>query len=124
MRHRNAISNSYFSGRGRRIYSPYRQNYTFTRPTKNSRYVQVMKYIIEHPNCKRFDILVGVFGIKNVPGAKYSSRGHMSSLFSNMLYFDIIDYNNNFEYRVTEKGKQILRNIGITEFQIVTKVTI
>lgn len=124
MRHRNAISNSIYHGRGRRIYVPYQRNYTYTRPTPNRRYVQVMKYILEHPNCKRFDILCGVFGTKNEPGAKYSCRGYMSSLFSNMLYDDLIDYNRKFEYSVTEKGRQILRKAGITKIQTVTKVTV
>lgn len=137
MRHRNAISNSYFHGRGRHINSPYNQEYKFTRISAERRYVQVMKYILEHPNCKRFDILCGVFGIlKRKPGVKYSSwleylgrakfssRGHMSNLFSNMLYHDLIDYNNKFEYNVTEKGREILRKAGITEIQMLVTVRV
>lgn len=125
MRHHNPTSTScWSSNRNRKCYRPYSINYSWTKPTPERRYVQVMKFILEHPHCKRFDILVGVFGVANTPEAKYSCRGYMSLLFSNMLYADLIDYNRNYEYSVTDYGRSILRKAGITEIQVVTKVTI
>ena len=40
-----------------------------------------------------------------------SKPGLCSTLFSQMLFADLIDYNSKFEYKVTRKGKNILRKV-------------
>jgi hypothetical protein len=37
-------------------------------------------------------------------------RGQISSLFSCMLFDDLIDYDRTYCYVITEKGKTLLRN--------------
>ena len=76
--------------------------YNFTCPTKDRVYVKVLKFVAEHPKCKRRDIQFGVWGNHNKSN---------STLFAQMLYHDILDYNKNFEYRVTRKGKNLLRKV-------------
>ena len=81
---------------------PCQMAYTFKNPTPNRRYVQILKFVNEHPGCKRTDILKGVFK---------TNRRTCSTTFSQMLYADILDYNEKFEYKVTRKGKNILRRV-------------
>ena len=120
MRHHNPTSTSYFSlHQNQKCYSPYQQNYTYAKPTPERTYVKVIKYIAEHPNCKRFDIVRALWCPNST---KYDCRGHQSSLFSNLLYDDLIDYNYNYEYSVTKKGYDLLRRAGITEIQIVKTI--
>jgi predicted transcriptional regulator len=76
--------------------------YNFSSPTKDRVYVKVLKFVKKHPGCKRSDIQFGVWG---------NHKKSNSTLFAQMLYHDILDYNERFEYRVTRKGKNILRKV-------------
>lgn len=87
-----------------RLNIPYRPKYTFGSPKPTSVYVTVLKFIDSHPGCKRSDIQKGVWGD--------SRPGLNSTLFSQMLYADLIDYNSKFEYVVRRKGKSILRQVA------------
>jgi len=78
-------------------------SYNFTCPTKDRIYVKVLRFVESHPRCKRSDIQFGVWGNHNKSN---------STLFAQMLYHDILDYNRKFEYKVTRKGKNLLRKLG------------
>ena len=80
---------------------PY-HTYNFSSPTKDRVYVKVLRFVEKHPGCKRSDIQFGVWG---------NHKKSNSTLFAQMLYHDILDYNEKFEYRVTRKGKNILRRV-------------
>ena len=75
--------------------------YTFKRPAPNRVYVRILRFVESHPKCKRRDIREAIWG-------KDAGRGQCSTTFANMLYRDILDYNERFEYTVTKKGKDIL----------------
>ena len=77
-------------------------DYNFSSPTKDRVYVKVLKFVEKHPGCKRSDIQFGVWG---------NHKKSNSTLFAQMLWHDILDYNEKFEYRVTRKGKNILRKV-------------
>ncbi len=83
-------------------YGPY-HTYNFSSPTKDRVYVKVLKFVEKHPGCKRSDIQFGVWG---------NHKKSNSTLFAQMLYHDILDYNSKFEYRVTRKGKGILKKVA------------
>ena len=98
-----AIKNQY----GSAYEKPYINNwngryYTFGNPNPNRVYVKVLMFVESHPGCKRSDIQFGVWGKHNKSN---------STLFSQMLYADILDYNEKYEYKVTRKGKAILRKV-------------
>ena len=98
MRHVNMISRAYAEPGNQ----PCQIAYTFKNPTPNRRDVQILKFVDEHPGCKRTDILTGVFN---------TTRPTCPTTFSQLLYADILDYNEKFEYRVTRKGKNILKKV-------------
>lgn len=77
-------------------------SYNFSSPTTDRVYVKVLKFVEKHPGCKRSDIQFGVWG---------NHKKSNSTLFAQMLYHDILDYNSKFEYMVTRKGKGILRRV-------------
>ena len=77
--------------------------YNFSSPTKDRVYVKVLKFVESHPKCHRKDIQRGVWG--------KSKSGLCSTLFAQMLYHDILDYNSKFEYKVTRKGKSLLKKV-------------
>lgn len=83
-------------------YGPY-HTYNFSSPTKDRVYVKVLKFVEKHPGCKRSDIQFGVWG---------NHKKSNSTLFAQMLYHDILDYNSKFEYKVTRKGKSLLRKVA------------
>ena len=99
MRHVNMISRAYAEPGNK----PCQIAYTFKNPTPNRRYVQILKFVDAHPGCKRIDILKGVFK---------TTRRTCPTTFSQMLYADILDYNSKFEYKVTRKGKNILKKVA------------
>lgn len=100
MRHVKASTYNYIDGAANR---PYGNEYKFTNPTPTSSYVRVLKFIDEHPRCKRREIQRGVWG-----NDKHSN----SDVFAQMLYADLIDYNEKFEYVVRRKGKSILKKVS------------
>lgn len=77
--------------------------YNFSSPTKDRVYVKVLKFVEKHPGCKRSDIQFGVWG---------NHKKSNSTLFAQMLHHDILDYNSKFEYKVTRKGKGILKKVS------------
>ena len=84
---------------------PCAEGYKFNSPTPNRVYVKILRYVDANPGCKRRDIINAIYG-------KGNSRGHASLIFSHMLYADILDYNAKYEYKVTRKGKNILRKVS------------
>ena len=80
-------------------------SYNFTSPTKDRVYVKVLRFVESHPGCKRKDIREAIWG-------KAAGRGQCSTTFAQMLYHDILDYNQRFEYKITRKGKAILKKVG------------
>lgn len=121
MRHHNPTSTSYFSlHHNQKCYSPYQSgHYTYEKASPERAYVKVIKFVAEHPNCKRIDIIRALWW----PNAnKIDARGEQSLLFSNLLYDDLIDYNCKYEYTVTQKGYDVLRRAGITEINIVKTI--
>lgn len=121
MRHYNPTSTSYFSlHRNQKCYSPYHSgHYTYEKASPERVYVKVIKFVAEHPNCKRIDIIRRLWW----PNAnKLVARGEQSALFANLLYDDLIDYNGKYEYTVTQKGYDVLRRAGITEINIVKTI--
>lgn len=83
-------------------YGPY-HTYNFSSPTKDRVYVKVLRFVEKHPGCKRSDIQFGVWG---------NHKKSNSTLFAQMLYHDILDYNSKFEYKVTRKGKSLLKKVA------------
>ena len=79
------------------------QWYTFKKPTKDRVYVKVLKFVESHPKCHRRDIQFGVWG---------NHKRSNSTLFSQMLFADLLDYNSKFEYKVTRKGKGVLKKVA------------
>lgn len=112
MRHINPISHSYFSfHRGERIQVPYLiDNWNFSRPSLKRRYIQVVKWIAEHPQCTRKEVQLGIWNTMK--------RGYQSSLFAVLLFEDFIDYDKKFKYTVTERGKSLLKKAGIKEIYV------
>ena len=120
MRHHNPIVNYYNNLRCKRPYDTrYIDSYNKTefKKTANSkrRYVQIIQYVADHDGCKRIDILRDVFGYKNVnkKDSWYKNmracRGYGSSIFSQLLYIDVIDYDKNFNYHITDRGREVLK---------------
>lgn len=128
MRHHNPTSTSctasIFGRYGKPVTVPYlNSNYSFTKPSPTRTYIKVIKYVAEHPNCKRVDIQHAVWKINPEVGAKYL-RGDNSSLFAVLLYRDFIDYNDKYEYTVTGKGLKLLKEAGIAEINISKKIVL
>ena len=107
MRHVKTESHSYIDDAANR---PYATPCDFKHPKKDSKSVKVLRFIDEHPGSRRVDIVKGVWGKKLMK--ERSIRGWYSTMFSQMLYADLIDYNEKFEYVVCRKGKSILKKVS------------
>ena len=85
------------------------------------RYVKILQYIADHDGCKRVDIIRDVYGWKNVNARdRYNKnarmcRGQGSTVFSELLYLDVIDYDENFCYHITSLGRDVLKNAYIND---------
>lgn len=122
MRHHNPRSSSPWSRNYRKpVYEPYQQPYSWMNATPECRYIKVLKFILANPGCKRVDIIRSVWGLN---GSVNDLRGYSSKLFANMLYSDLIDYNDRYEYCITDYGRRVLRRAGITEITVTTKVAV
>ena len=114
MRHRNFAwrnpNRYYFYHKlGEPITRPYLDgNYTWTKPNKDRRYVQILQYVYDHPNCKRSDIHEAVFHC-------HFSTGSNSSLYACMLADDLIDYNKKYQYTITKTGMKILKQAYVND---------
>jgi len=119
MRHYNPKCTSYcwnpIHRKGDIVTHPYLMPYSFTKPSAKRTYIKVIQYIYDHPKCSRFDIQVDIFGYKRTEAAKTLARGNQSSLFSNLLYADYIDYDRSYKYTITEKGKSLLKQAYIND---------
>lgn len=119
MRHYNPTHTSYWHNHGHPYVcdKPYSRDYTYTRPTKKCWYIKILQYVCDHPNCKRYEILNGVFPhyFKTIDTAKKFGSGYASNTFANIIYDDLIDYDKSYRYTITEKGKTILKNFYIKE---------
>ena len=107
MRHLNREMNSYFR-HTHNPYKPYQTPYTFTRASMKCRYVKFLDYIAKHPGCKRFDIICDVYGYNKDRLTPAMVRGQASLIFANLLYQDVIDYDKQYRYTLTDRGQQIL----------------
>jgi len=116
MRHRNPTSTSIWSFRyGQKCTAPYCRNYTYTKPTPERTYVKVVKFVAEHPGCKRIDIIRALWRPK---AEKKAARGEQSMLFANLLYDDLIDYDCEYRYFVTLDGIDLLSKAGIKKLTV------
>ena len=124
MRHHNpTVKWSFTHPFGGTVYRPYIDgNYTYEKASPERAYVKVLKFVAEHPNCKRFDIIKALW-CPNTTDAK-QCRGTNSALFACLLYDDLLDYNCKYEYTVTKKGYDVLRRAGIKEIKIVKTITL
>lgn len=125
MRHYNPKCSSYLWNPLRRkgdiVTRPYLMPYSFTRPSASRTYIKVIQYICDHPKCSRFDIQVDIFGYKRTEVSKQIARGNQSSLFSNLLYADFIDYDKQYRYTVTEKGLKLLKQAYLNDMAKLVK---
>jgi hypothetical protein len=64
-----------------------------------------LRYIADNPGSTRKEILDGLGRLK---GAACGGRGQNSSLFAQLLYLDLIDYDDKFKYFITGKGEEVL----------------
>ncbi len=112
MRHHNPKSTSCWSFRhGQKVYEPYNSLYTYAKPSSKRTYVKVIQHIADHDGCKRFDIQQALWGCRD----KHHSRGQMSSVFANLLYDDMIDYDKGFHYHITKRGLELLKRAYLND---------
>lgn len=79
-------------------------NYSWTKCNKNRKYVQVLQYIWNNPNCTRTEIINAIWN-------KFIAiNGYQSQLFSHMIFDNLIDYDKKYRYTITSKGLEILKN--------------
>lgn len=113
MRHLNPIRHSLWDNRRSYICDkPYEYGlFSYTRPS-GSVWFKILQYVYDHPECTRNEILSGVFNDRfpTPKSAKTQGRGYMSSVFANMLYDDLIDYDKSYHYTIMAKGKSILED--------------
>ncbi len=129
MRHHNPTSASRWQRHyGKPVYEPYNSQYVdsyentgFKHASSKKTYVKVLQYIADHDGCKRIDIIRDVFGYKNVdakdkwyPGHR-TCRGQFSSGFAQLLFIDVIDYDEKFCYHITERGREVLKKAYIND---------
>lgn len=135
MRHYNPTSVSRWSGRYlKTVTKPYNHQYVdsyknsgFKNANSKKTYVKVLQYIADHDGCKRVDIIRDVFGYKNVnakdkwyPGHR-TCRGQFSGGFSQLLYIDVIDYDENFNYHITSRGREVLKTAYLNDCAKIVK---
>ena len=99
------------------IYRPYQRLYAYTKPSMKFQYMKVIQFVADHPNCKRKDIIAGVWGRNRCHG----NDGFMCHVFSNLLYDDWIDYDENFRYTVTPGGKGLLEEAYLNDMEKLCK---
>lgn len=135
MRHCNPTSTSRWQPRySKKVYKPYDSQYVnayknnrFKNATSKNRYVQIIQYIADHDGCKRIDIIRDVYGWNDVnakdPWYKNmrSCRGQGSTVFSQLLYIDVIDYDKNYCYHITPKGARVLATAYLNDCAKIVK---
>lgn len=129
MRHHNPTSVSHWNRcYGKILYKPYETQYIdsyksngFKYASLKKRYVKILRYIADHDGCKRVDIIRDVYGYKNVnakdkwyPNSRIC-RGQGSTVFSQLLYIDVIDYDAKFCYHITDRGREVLKTAYLND---------
>ena len=124
MRHHNPSNVSRFSHRRQpgHLNMPYQLNYVksyqkneFKNLTKKSSVIKILQFVADRDNCTRAEINVGVYGFKTVEDARAYGRGFNSAMYAQLLYIDLIDYDKNFRYHITEKGRKVLEQSYIND---------
>ena len=87
------------------------KNSGFKCANSKKRYVKILQYIADHDGCKRVDIIRDVYRYKNMRAC----RGQGSTVFSQLLYLDVIDYDKNFCYHITDRGREVLKTAYIND---------
>jgi len=69
-------------------------SYRFTKPTENSWYIKVLKYLMENGNASKVEILreIGVTDRFLRPLDSHSAKGYFSSMFAAMHQAGLISY--------------------------------
>lgn len=74
-------------------------------------WVRFIDWVLKHDGCTRREIVNGVFhGTRQ----KYYN-GYCSSIFSQLLFCDVIDYDKDFKYHITDKGISVLEESHLNE---------
>lgn len=118
MRHHNITRHTYtfHSTIGQVLDRPFpirynRSRLTFTRP-KTSQYIYVLELLSTTPNITRREIIKHIWPdyYNSCINSPYSNsiRGYYSTVFSQLLYHDYIDYDKKFKYHITKKGLELL----------------
>ncbi len=99
---------------------------TGERANKQRRYIQILDFIANTPNCTRKSILWHLFekcrpddyeqmyvwtNRKHNASKKtyaYRWRGHHSNTFANLITYGAIKYNSKYEYTITPIGEKLL----------------
>lgn len=68
-------------------------------------YVKILQYVYDHDGCTRKDILRG---IGQYDGRAGDGRGQLSSIFSQLLYVDVLDYDKHYKYHLGKNGMKVL----------------
>ena len=114
MRHvnRRRGKNSWWGDPDKILTEPHEQDYVksyknngFKNASSKNTYVKFLRYIADNPGSTRKEILDGLGRLK---GAADGGRGQNSSLFAQLLYLDLIDYDDKFKYFITDKGEKVL----------------
>lgn len=71
----------------------------------NKTYVKILQYVSDHDGCRRKEILRGI--------GKGDGRGELSTIFSQLLYLDLIDYDRKYNYHLGKNGTKVLKNAHI-----------
>jgi len=86
----------------------------------------VLQYVEDHEGCKRTDIIRDVWHKDvtkmdpNWPKRK-AYRGYGSIMLAQLLYINVIDYNKDFCYYITERGREVLRKAYINDMAKICK---
>ena len=115
MRHVNVNTyncKSIISGNVIGVSIPYDHNYIlqfqkdgFESALPRKTYVKILQYVYDHDGCTRKDILKG---IGQYDGRASDGRGQLSSIFSQLLYVDVLDYDKHYKYHLGKNGLKVL----------------
>ena len=93
--------------------------YLNKRATIGKTWVKILHFVLNHDGCTRKEIIKGVWNINSTEKKRYCiyprCTGYCSSIFSQMLYLDVIDYDKKFKYHITNKGIEALENAHLNE---------
>lgn len=134
MRHLNPMCSSsypFYNCKKHSVNIPYNTQYiesyqkTKFRNTANSNrsYVKILQFVADHDGCTRAEIQVGVGYYESMEAFRNdpNSRGYNSAFYAQLLYIDLIDYDKNYKYHITEKGREVLEFAKINDSKMVTE---